>query len=202
MATSMESLLNFLPKLLPEIRVPPLPEIVFLSTIKTIVVPAASLSLSQWGILGLLILLTNTSPALRKATAKLYGYLSLIVGAEIAMINAYVLVGTLPLILLVFADFFYQGLFMDLPIDYTTTRDGGRLERLEQRCPCLHRFPCSHSPHQGKGVPVELKGQPRLHDGHTSPSQMRASRKRSHVHPREHRVHNHVAYRRERGKRS
>ena len=138
MATSMESLLNFLPRLLPEIRVPSLPEIVFLSTIKTIVVPAASLSLSQWGVLGLLILLTNTSPALRKATAKLYGYLSLIIGAEIAMINAYVLVGTLPLIPPVFADSFCKGLFMDLPIDYTTTRDGSRLERLEQRRPCLH----------------------------------------------------------------
>lgn len=90
---------------------------------------------------------------------------------------------------------------MDLPIDYTTTRDGGRLERLEQYRPCLHRFPCSHSPHQGKGVPVKLKGQTRVHDGHTSPSQMRASCKRSYVYSREHRVHNHVAYRRERGQR-
>ena len=89
----MDSLLKYLPRLLPEIRVPPIPEIVFLSTIKALVVPAASLSLSQWGTLGLLILLTNTLPAPRKATAKLYGYLSLIIGAEIAMINAYVLVG-------------------------------------------------------------------------------------------------------------
>lgn len=92
----MDSPLNYLPKLLPEIKVPALPETLFLSTIKTIVVPAASLSLSQWGTFGLLILLTNTSPALRRATAKLYGYLSLIIGAEIAMINAYVLVSTLP----------------------------------------------------------------------------------------------------------
>jgi len=92
----MDSFLSYFPRLLPEIKVPPLPEIVFLSTIKTILVPAASLSLSQWGILGLLILLTNASPALRRATAKLYGYLSLVIGVEIAMINAYVLVGTPP----------------------------------------------------------------------------------------------------------
>lgn len=90
---------------------------------------------------------------------------------------------------------------MGLPIDHTTTRDGGRLERLEQRRPCLHRFPCSHSPHQGKGVPVELKGQPRLHDGHASPSQMRAPRKRGDVHSREHRIHNLIAHRRERRQR-
>jgi hypothetical protein len=38
------------------------------------------LSLSQWGILGLLILSANTSPAMRRATAKLYGYLSLVFG--------------------------------------------------------------------------------------------------------------------------
>lgn len=87
-ATSLQHLLS----LLPEIKVNPLPEDVFLATIKALVVPAASLSLPQWATLGLLILLTNTSPALRKATLKLYGYLSLIIGAEIAMINAYVLV--------------------------------------------------------------------------------------------------------------
>ena len=99
MATSIESILKYLPKLLPkllpEIKVSPLPEDIFLSTVKALVVPAASLSLSQWGILGALILLTNTSPALRKATVKLYGYMSLIIGIEIALINAYVLVGTL-----------------------------------------------------------------------------------------------------------
>ncbi|KAF8474373.1 hypothetical protein DFH94DRAFT_684106 [Russula ochroleuca] len=92
MAASVDSILKYLPRLLPEIKVYPLPEDIFLSTIKALVVPAASLSLSQWGIVGSLILLTNISPTLRKATAKLYGYLSLIIGAEIALINAYVLV--------------------------------------------------------------------------------------------------------------
>jgi len=95
MATSIEFILKYLPRLLPEIKVSPLPEDIFLSTVKALVVPAASLSLSQWGILGALILLTNTSPALRKATVKLYSYISLIIGIEIALINAYVLVGTL-----------------------------------------------------------------------------------------------------------
>jgi hypothetical protein len=95
MAASVDSILKYLPRLLPEIKVYPLPEDIFLSTIKALVVPAASLSLSQWGIVGSLILLTNISPTLRKATAKLYGYLSLIIGAEIALINAYVLVSIL-----------------------------------------------------------------------------------------------------------
>ncbi|KAH9998724.1 hypothetical protein BJV77DRAFT_709500 [Russula vinacea] len=92
MAASIDSILKYLPRLLPEIKVYPLPEVIFLSTIKALVIPAANLSLSQWGTVGSLILLTNISPTFRKTTAKLYGYLSLIVGAEIALINAYVLV--------------------------------------------------------------------------------------------------------------
>lgn len=143
--------------LLPEIKVNPLPEDIFLATIKALVVPAASLSFPQWGTLGLLILLTNTSPALRKATLKLYRYLSLIIGAEIAMINAYVLVGAL-LISLVLANSFHIGLLIHLPVDYTQTCDGGNIERLEQPRPCLHRFSRSHPPHQGEGVPLGLNG--------------------------------------------
>ena len=95
MAASFESILKYLPRLLPEIQVSPLPEVIFLSTIKALVVPAASLSLNQWGTVCLLILLTNISPTLRKATVKLYGYLSLIIGTEIALINTYVLVSML-----------------------------------------------------------------------------------------------------------
>lgn len=95
MAEAFDPILKYLPRLLPEIKVSPLPEVIFLSTIKALVVPAASLSLSQWGTIGALILLTNVSPTLRKATLNLYGYLSLIVGAEITLINAYVLVGIL-----------------------------------------------------------------------------------------------------------
>lgn len=142
---------------LPEIKVSPLPEDIFLATIKALVVPAASLSLPQWATLGLLILLTNTSPALRKATLRFYGYLSLIIGAEIAMINAYVLVGTL-LIPLVPIDSFHIGLLVHLPVDYTPTCDCGRIERFEQPRPCLHGFSRSHSPYQGKGVPLGLDG--------------------------------------------
>jgi hypothetical protein len=152
-ATSLQYLLS----LLPEIKVNPLPEDVFLATIKALVVPAASLSLPQWGTLGLLILLTNTSPALRKATLKLYGYLSLIIGAEIAMINAYVLVGTL-LIPLALVNSSHVGLLIYLPIDYATTCDGGIVERLEQPRPCPHGFFCSHPPYQGKGVELGLDG--------------------------------------------
>ncbi len=89
------SVLQYLPRLLPEIKISPLPERIFLSTIKALLVPAMSLSLSQCCAVGALILLTNSSHTLRKATVQLYGYLSLIIGAEIAFINSYVLVSTL-----------------------------------------------------------------------------------------------------------
>jgi hypothetical protein len=92
MAASIDSISKYLPRLVPEIKVSPVPEVIFLSTIKALVVPAANSSLSQWGTLGSLILLTNISPTLRKATVKLYGYLSFVIATEIALINAYVLV--------------------------------------------------------------------------------------------------------------
>jgi hypothetical protein len=90
MATS-ESVLQQLYRFLPEIKISPIPERIFLFTIKALLVPAMKLSLSQCGAICVLILLTNSSAALRKATIQLYGYLSLIIGAEIAFINAYVL---------------------------------------------------------------------------------------------------------------
>lgn len=86
------SVLQYLPRFLPEIKINPLPERIFLSTIKALVVPAMNLSFSQCCAVGALILLTNSSPTLRKATVQLYGYLSLLIGAEIAFINSYVLV--------------------------------------------------------------------------------------------------------------
>ena len=92
MAASIDSISNYLSRLLPEIKVSPVPEVIFLSTIKALVVPAANSSLSQWCTIGLLILLTNLSPTLRKAAVKLFGYLSFVIATEIALINAYVLV--------------------------------------------------------------------------------------------------------------
>lgn len=92
MAASIDRISEYLPRLLPEIKVSPLPEVIFLSTVKALVVPAANLSLSQWCTIGSLILLTNISPTLRKATVKLYGYLSFVIATEIALINVYVLV--------------------------------------------------------------------------------------------------------------
>jgi hypothetical protein len=94
-ASAIDPISKYLPRLLPEIKVSPLPEVIFLSTVKALVVPAANLSLSQWGTIGALILLTNISPTLRKATVKLYGYLSFFIASEIALINAYVLVSIL-----------------------------------------------------------------------------------------------------------
>lgn len=92
-AASIDSISNYyLPRLLPEIKLNPLPEVIFLSTIKALVIPA-NLSLSQWCTVGSIILLTNiVSPSLCKGTVKLYGYLSFIIATEIALINAYVLV--------------------------------------------------------------------------------------------------------------
>jgi hypothetical protein len=131
MAASIDSISNYLPGLLPEIKVSPVPEVIFLSTIKALVVPAANSSLSQWCTVGFLILLTNLSPTLRKAAAKLYGYLSFVIATEIALINAYVLVSLfsyLHLCLLISSE---KGLFMDLTFDNTATPDSGHLERIE-----------------------------------------------------------------------
>ncbi|KAF8267116.1 hypothetical protein EI94DRAFT_1830260 [Lactarius quietus] len=88
------SVLQQVSRFLPEIKISPVPEQIFLSTIKALLIPVMSLSLSQCGAIGALILLTNSSATLRKATVQLYGYLSLIIGAEIAFINAYVLACT------------------------------------------------------------------------------------------------------------
>jgi hypothetical protein len=131
MAASVDSILKYLPRLLPEIKVNPLPEVVFLFTIKALVVPASGLSLAQWATIGSIILLTNISPTLRKATVKLYGYLSLIIGAEIALINAYVLVGVTILSPPGIVNSFCKGLFMDFTLDDTATFDSGHLERPE-----------------------------------------------------------------------
>jgi len=94
MATATSVLQYYLPRFLPEIKISPLPERIFLSTIKALLVPAMDLPLSQWGSIGALILLTNSSPILRKATVQLYGYVSLIIAAELAFINSYVIVST------------------------------------------------------------------------------------------------------------
>lgn len=131
MAAPNDTISKHLSRLLPEINVSPVPEVIFLSTIKALVVPAANLSLSQWGIVGSLILATNVSPTLRKATVKLYGYLSFVIATEIALINAYVLVSFIVLSPPVLIDFFCKGLFMDLTFDNTATSDSGYLERLE-----------------------------------------------------------------------
>jgi hypothetical protein len=92
MVTLIDSVSKYLPRLLPEIKLSPVPEDIFLCTIKALVVSSANLSLPQWAIIGSLFLLTNISPTLRKATVKLYGYLSFVIATEIALINAYVLV--------------------------------------------------------------------------------------------------------------
>ncbi|KAI0258273.1 hypothetical protein BC834DRAFT_99906 [Gloeopeniophorella convolvens] len=90
--TMASVLMQYLPRLLPEIKINPLPEHIFLYTIKAFLLPFSNLSPSQWGVVGALILATNASPMLRQAGAQLYGYLSLAVGMEITMINVYLLV--------------------------------------------------------------------------------------------------------------
>jgi hypothetical protein len=131
MAASIDSISKYLPKLLPEIKVSPVPEVIFLSTIRALVVPAANSSLSQRCTVGSLILLTNLSPTLRKATAKLYGYVSFVIATEIALINAYVLASIFSYLHLCSLISSAKGLFMDLTFDNTATLDSGRLERLE-----------------------------------------------------------------------
>lgn len=154
MATS-ESILQHLYRFLPEIKISPIPERIFLSTIKALLVPAMNLSHSQCGVIGALILLTNSSAALRKATVQLYGYISLIIGAEIAFINAYVLVSTArqPLRYSVNP---LTGVLVDISIDNAATFDDSHTEYSEQHHSCLYGLGHSLSASEGQGVPVEL----------------------------------------------
>jgi hypothetical protein len=91
------------------------------------------LSLSQWGTVGSLLLLTNISPTLRKATVKLYSYMSFVIATEIALINAYVLVSLFSYLHRALRSLIFsvRGLFMDLTFDNTATPDSGHLERFE-----------------------------------------------------------------------
>jgi len=61
----------------------------------------------------------NICPTLRKATVKLYGYLSFLIVTEIALISAYVLVGLLSYLRLCSFISSAKGLFTDLPFDNT-----------------------------------------------------------------------------------
>jgi hypothetical protein len=150
-----ESVLQHLYRFLPEIKISPIPERIFLSTIKVLLVPAMNLSLSQCGAIGALILLTNSSAALRKATVQLYGYLSLIIGAEIAFINAYVLVSR-PYKPLCYSVNPLTGLLVDFSFDDAATFDDSHVESPEQHYSCLHGLGHSLSAREGQGSSVEL----------------------------------------------
>jgi hypothetical protein len=191
MATSVLQLLS---GFLPEIKISPLPEHIFLSTIKALLVPAMNLSLSQWGAIGALILLTNSSHTLRKATVQLYGYLSLIIGAEIAFINSYVLVSTTIAITPVPIEFFHKGLLMDFSIDNTATLNTCYIEPTEQHHPCLHGLGHPLSPREGKDVPIELTDCTDRHDGHARLSQICAPCQCGVVHPDKCRLHIRLAF--------
>ena len=191
MATSV---LQHLSGFLPEIKISPLPEHIFLSTIKALLVPAMNLSLSQWGAIGALILLTNSSHTLRKATVQLYGYLSLIIGAEIAFINSYVLVSTTIAIPLMPIESFHKGLLMDFSIDNAATSDDCYPEPPEQHHSCLYGLGHPLSPREGKGVPIELTDCNDCHDGHASLSQICAPCQCGAVHPDKCRLYIRIAF--------
>lgn len=188
--------LQYLHGFLPEIKISPLPERIFLCTIKALLVPAMKLSLFQCGAIGVLILLTNSSSTLRKATGQLYGYLSLVIGAEIAFINSYVLVST-PQCLLeppVFIESPHEGLLVDFSIDNARTFDACYLEPYKQHRSCLYGLGHPLSPREGKGVPVELTDQTRRHDGHAGLPQICAPGQCGAVHPGERRLHTRLAF--------
>src|SRR6266404_9981491 len=179
MATSA---LQYFHGFLPEIKISPVPEHIFLFTIKALFVPATSLSLSQWGAVAALILLTNSFHTLRQTTLQLYGYLSLIVGAEIAFINSYVLVSASWHPLQVPTES-RQGLLMDFSIDNASTSDHSYIERAEQHYSHIYGLGHPLSPREGEGVPVQVANRTRRHDGHAGLSQVCAPRQRGVVRP-------------------
>jgi len=77
---------------LPEIELSPIPELIFLSTVKGAISFVFNLSLLDLSLILIIILLVNTNPPVRQKAAVVLSLLLLIFGLEISCINVYALV--------------------------------------------------------------------------------------------------------------
>jgi hypothetical protein len=87
-----------IPKLpsLPEIELSPLPELIFLGTVKGAISFVFNLSLLDLSLILVIILLVNVNPPVRRKAALALSLLLLIFGLEISSINVYALVRPSP----------------------------------------------------------------------------------------------------------
>ena len=81
---------------LPTIEISPVPELIFLSTVKGILSFVINLSLLDTSLILVIILLVNANPSIRQKAAIALSFLLLIFGLEISFINVYTLVRRLP----------------------------------------------------------------------------------------------------------
>jgi len=83
-----------LPKLpsLPTFEINPVPEQIFLGTIKGLLSFLINLSILDSSLIIIIVLLVHTNPSTRQKAAVLLGLLLLVIGLEISLVNAYTLV--------------------------------------------------------------------------------------------------------------
>jgi hypothetical protein len=77
---------------LPTIKISPVPELIFLSTIKGVLSFVINLSLLDMFLILIIIILVNANPSIRQKAAIALSFLILIFGLEISFVNTYTLV--------------------------------------------------------------------------------------------------------------
>lgn len=83
-----------IPKLpsLPKIEISPVPEQIFLSTVKGVLSFVIHLSLLDSSLIAIIILLVNANPSARQKATVSLGFILLVFGLEVSFVNIYTLV--------------------------------------------------------------------------------------------------------------
>lgn len=84
-----------LPKLpsLPTIEISPVPEQIFLGTVKNLLSFVINLSLLDASLIIIIVLLVHTNPSTRQKAVILLSFLLLVFGLEVSLVNGFALVG-------------------------------------------------------------------------------------------------------------
>jgi hypothetical protein len=83
-----------LPKLpsLPTLEISPVPEQVFLGTVKGLLSFVINLSLLDTSLIVIIVLLVHANPSIRQKGVVFLGFLLLVFGLEVSLVNVYALV--------------------------------------------------------------------------------------------------------------
>jgi hypothetical protein len=83
-----------LPKLpsLPTIEISPMPEQIFLGTVKGLLSFVINLSMLDSSLILIIVLLVHTNPSTRQKAAVVLGFFLLVFGLEVSLVNVYALV--------------------------------------------------------------------------------------------------------------